>query len=318
MAGLAILIFLAVPASSFAQSPPPEIVLTVKQGPGPLDVTLEWTGGQPTFEVFRSADAVAVCRADTSLGVTDARIWIDSPPQGLVFYKIYSPFAFEPPEICNGVDDNCDGIVDNNTTTCNAGACEACIAGACRTTCGACDNCVSGSCQTRCAACETCQNGTCGPCNPAACQICVGGVCQSSCDALSCLGCVGGTCVSLCDTCDTCVSGVCEDNCDRGQCLSCQSGACRSFCDPVCQTCSPQGCRDNCGPCQRCTGGACHSVCSPSACEDCVDGMCLNRCNPSETCVSGVCQPLGSGQIMLDLREPAACLVSVRPVIPPQ
>src|SRR6058998_1592580 len=115
MAGLAILVFLSVPASSFfAQSPPPEIVLTVKQGPGPLDVTLEWTGGQPTFEVFRSADVKALCRADTSLGVTDGRIWIDPAPPGTVFYKVHSPSAFEPPEVCNGADDDCNGIIDDN------------------------------------------------------------------------------------------------------------------------------------------------------------------------------------------------------------
>src|SRR2546426_8053032 len=33
-----------------------------------------------SFEVFRSADVKALCRADTSLGVTDGRIWIDPAP----------------------------------------------------------------------------------------------------------------------------------------------------------------------------------------------------------------------------------------------
>ena len=294
--GLALLILSILSFPSVAQSPPPEIVLMVKHGPGPLDVTLEWTGGQPTFEVFRSADVKALCRADTSLGVTDGRIWIDPAPPGTVFYKVHSPSAAEPPEICNGVDDDCDGIIDNNALDCDAGACQACVAGTCRVQCGACDNCISGTCQTRCGSCQTCVNGTCGPCAPALCQACVAGVCQSTCDDTQCLTCgVGGTCVSSCATCETCLAGICTDNCDRGQCLTCQSGSCRPFCDPICQTCSPQGCIDNCGPCQRCAGGACHSLCSPNACEDCIDGMCRSRCNPGESCVNGLCEPSSTG-----------------------
>ena len=120
--GLALLILSIQSFPSVAQNPPPEIVLMVKHGPGPLDVTLEWTGGQPTFEVFRSTDVKALCRADTSLGVTDGRTWIDPAPPGTVFYKVHSPSAAEPPETCNGVDDDCDGIIDNNALDCDAGA----------------------------------------------------------------------------------------------------------------------------------------------------------------------------------------------------
>ena len=295
-AGQALLMLLLLPAFSVAQTSPPEITLTVRPGPGPLDVTLEWTGGQPSFEVFRSADPRTVCLAETTLGVTDARIWVDQAPPGTVFYRVHSASAAEPPEICNGADDDCNGITDDNATNCNAGACQECVAGACRSRCGPCEDCANGSCQTRCGSCQICVNGACGPCNPAQCQTCVGGVCQSTCDDTQCLACgPGGTCVSVCDTCETCVAGLCTDACDRDHCFSCQSGSCTPFCDPVCQVCTPQGCKDNCGPCERCVGGVCHSRCNAAACEECVDGMCRSRCGLNETCVNGICDPSGSG-----------------------
>ena len=62
---IALLAFL--PASSVAQTGP-EIVLTVKTGPGPQDVTLTWTGGQPPFEIYRSADVKSVCLTASSIG----------------------------------------------------------------------------------------------------------------------------------------------------------------------------------------------------------------------------------------------------------
>jgi hypothetical protein len=292
-AGLPILVLSTLlPVVSIAQTTASEIVLTVTRGPGPLDVTLQWTGGQPSYEVLRSASASAVCNTDSLLGVTDGQSWIDPAPPDTVFYKIRSPFAAEPSEVCNGVDDDCNGIIDDNAVGCDAGACQACVNGACRSRCGACDDCIGGTCQTRCGACETCVNGTCGPCNPVQCQTCASGVCQSTCDDTQCLACgPNGTCASFCATCETCLNGACLDACDHSQCLSCQSGSCKPFCDPVCQTCTPQGCSDTCGPCQRCANGACHTRCDPNACEDCIDGQCRSRCAPDETCMNGVCSP---------------------------
>jgi hypothetical protein len=291
---LALLVLFSFPPPAAAQTAP-EISLTVRHGPGPLDVTLEWTGGQPTFEIFRSADVKDICGADDSLGTTDARIWIDAAPQGTVFYRVQGPGAAEPPETCNGADDDCDGIIDDDAIDCDAGACETCLEGACRISCGACDDCVAGACRTRCGPCQTCLGGTCAHCDPARCQTCINGACQSVCDETRCLICgPGGACVSACATCETCLEGICLDACDRNQCLSCQAGTCRPFCDPVCQTCTPQGCLDDCGPCERCIGGACHSRCNPDACETCIDGMCRSRCAPGETCLGGVCG--GSGE----------------------
>ena len=290
--GVALLAFLPTPC--VAQTGP-EIVLTVKTGPGPQDVTLTWTGGQPPFEIYRSADVKSVCLATTSIGTTDLRIWIDPAVQGPAFYRVHSDSAAEPAEVSNGGDDDCNGVIDDNATNCDAGACQACIAGACRSSCGPCDNCVAGACQTRCGSCQACVNGTCGPCDPSHCQTCVGGACESTCDPNQCQTCgPGGTCVSACATCETCVGGLCTDACDRDNCFSCQSGTCKPFCDPVCQICTPQGCLDNCGPCGRCVGGACINRCNANACEDCVDGFCRSRCAPNETCLGGVCSPSGA------------------------
>ncbi|MGH9748954.1 MAG: hypothetical protein ACRD6R_03390 [Candidatus Polarisedimenticolia bacterium] len=290
LAAAGFLAFSSLSGPAAAQTQPPEIALTLKHGPGPLDVTLEWTGGQPTFEVFRSGDMKDVCGADDSLGVTDARTWFDLAPPGTVFYRVHGASAAEPPETCNGADDNCNGIIDDDAIGCDAGACELCVGGTCRSRCGACDDCVDGACRTRCGPCQICSNGACASCDAGACQTCINGVCQVTCDETRCLVCApGGTCVSACAACETCLDGVCLDDCDRDQCLSCQSGVCRPFCDPVCQTCTPLGCLDTCGPCERCVGGVCHPRCDPGACEACVDGMCRSRCAEGETCVGGVC-----------------------------
>lgn len=289
---LALLLLGATVPPSMAQTP--EIHLNVTQGPGPLDVTLQWTGGLGPFEVLRSTSPATVCDPGSLLGTTDVGVWIDTPPSGTFFYQVRSPFSLEPPEVCNGIDDDCDGTVDNQATGCNAGACQACVDGTCKSICGACDNCVAGACQTRCGACEVCAGGVCTVCSSSACQTCSNGACVSTCDDTQCQACVGGgLCASTCQTCETCVGGTCFDACDRSQCQSCQSGTCKSFCDPVCQVCGPQGCLDTCGPCMRCANGACLSRCDANACEQCLNGQCASRCTPDETCESGVCVPGG-------------------------
>ena len=292
LAGLALLILSVLLVSSPAQTPPQEIALTLRHGPAPLDVTLQWTGGSSPFEIYRSPVASSVCSPDHLLATTDVEVWIDPAPPGTAFYRVHSATAGEPPEVCNGRDDDCDGIVDNGTTDCDAGTCQDCIGGACRSRCGPCDTCVNGVCQSTCGSCQTCVNGTCAACDPGRCETCVSGVCQSTCDATQCQTCgPGGACITFCATCETCISGECFDACDRGACLSCQSGSCQPFCDPICQTCTAQGCRDNCGPCQRCVGGTCQNKCNPNECEDCVAGACQYRCGPTESCVGGTCQP---------------------------
>jgi hypothetical protein len=292
---VAALIIAFQPSPGLGQTPQ-EVVLSVSHGPGPLDVTLIWTGGQSPFEVLRSTDVSMVCSSDNVIGTTDIRIWIDNAPQGSVFYKIRSPLPPEPSEVCNGRDDDCDGTIDDDATGCNASLCQDCIGGACRSRCGPCDDCVNGTCQTRCGPCQACAGGVCAPCSPAQCQTCVNGSCQSTCDANQCQVCGGGgVCVSFCQSCEICTAGICMDACDRDNCLSCQSGSCRPLCDPICQTCTPLGCRDNCAPCERCQNGTCQSRCNANACEECQSGFCQSRCQPGESCTAGQCGSTGAG-----------------------
>ena len=56
------------------------IQLQVGRGAGPQEVTLSWTGNQPTFEVYRGGQAATVADPANKLGETVARAWSDLPP----------------------------------------------------------------------------------------------------------------------------------------------------------------------------------------------------------------------------------------------
>jgi hypothetical protein len=119
------------------------MTLKLSNGPAPGSVALDWTGGQPVFSVYRSTSKTQLVDPSNLIGTTDVRTFADNPPPGAVFfYEIGSPCAYNPPEICNGLDDDCDGTVDgpgseascslpNATATCAGGACAvaACNAG---------------------------------------------------------------------------------------------------------------------------------------------------------------------------------------------
>ena len=62
------------------------ISLSVLRGPGPLEVTLQWLGGQPGFSVFRSEDPATVLDPANELGQTSGRNWADVPPPGEIFF----------------------------------------------------------------------------------------------------------------------------------------------------------------------------------------------------------------------------------------
>jgi len=89
----------ALPA--LAGAGPDGIELTVGRDPGG-GIVLEWTGGQPPFEVFRSPGPVGVIDPANKIGETDARQWIDTPPPGAFFgYVITSRCAVAPPGVCD-------------------------------------------------------------------------------------------------------------------------------------------------------------------------------------------------------------------------
>ncbi|UCF68798.1 MAG: hypothetical protein JSV80_05785 [Acidobacteriota bacterium] len=94
MVSLIVLILLA---NRFAATEVPPIELLVERGPGPGDVWLRWTGGDPTFEVFRSADPANVEKPANEIGETLGRTFVDTPPPGdLSCYRIGSRMPTVP------------------------------------------------------------------------------------------------------------------------------------------------------------------------------------------------------------------------------
>ncbi len=217
-------------------------------------------------------------------------------------------------EVCNGLDDDCDGVADDlaacpvDGQVCHEGACvEACAGGE--------FPCPTGY------VCETLSDVTppgdycvSNPCNGVTCEA--GSYCDSTtgecvdlCADVSCRTgeeCRNGFCLDCFDLPSKCMPGElciadddgvgqCEDNlCDPNPCAV----------DQVCTdgTCSG-GCADGCDPGQVCLDGSCEAdLCfdvdcpSPQICDpnngECQNPMCDGvRCNPGELCVptSGEC-----------------------------
>ena len=182
-------------------------------------------------------------------------------------------------ELCDNVDNDCNGMVDDGDGLCAAG--QVCDKGTCVGACGTgefrCEigfTCKAGHCIEDACADKVCEAG----------QACRGGMCQNACDGVVCpqgQECQLGRCVDPCKAV-TCSAGkVCE----RGLCVS---------------DCSCRGCKDGlvCGADGRCVDPKCTNVmcptgqkCSAGACVDpCAGVMCPN----AGLCVNGDCQP-GTG-----------------------
>ncbi|MBI5499193.1 MAG: DUF4215 domain-containing protein [Deltaproteobacteria bacterium] len=159
-----------------------------------------------------------------------------------------------PAEVCNGVDDDCDGVADDGF------ACAAGTAVACTTACGTAG---SGACSATCVAPD-----------PAACvppaEVC--NAADDDCDGVpdDGFGCVRGAAVSCTTTCGSSGSGVCTDACaaPSGAACTAPAEACNGAdddCDGVpddgfacvagtSQVCSVSGCAGT----QLCDAGACN------------------------------------------------------------
>jgi MYXO-CTERM domain-containing protein len=201
-------------------------------------------------------------------------------------------------EVCNGLDNNCDGMIDT------AGQCPngfACKDGACALQCS--------SGEFPCPAGYKCVTGYCVP------QRCANVTCPSGyrCDENS------GSCVDLCanvhcpQTTQTCIAGQCLDcnspqlACTNGQlCLggTCQNDPCAGVTCPQGQYCDKGSCTQLCivGMCpagQTCAAGKCSvdpcsgvvcnvqgQFCNPTtgACE--VDKCAVTQCGAGKVCVS--------------------------------
>lgn len=184
-------------------------------------------------------------------------------------------------ETCNGVDDDCDDLVDDDAP-CDAG--EVCFHGRCQPRCGSaefrcpsdgkrCDPgsglCIDADClNVTCPAEEACVKGQCvAPCEGAKCpgaQVCLGGDCVDLCAGVACQAgeaCVAGACVPGCTSCGglVCASPL---SCDQGT-GACVDASCAGGCAAG-TTCSAGTCIDSCAAADvKCPGD---KVCLQGAC----------------------------------------------------
>lgn len=176
-------------------------------------------------------------------------------------------------ERCDGLDNDCDGMIDEGEDLCGAGSiCDRavcvpiCVEGGCfeGQTCTSRGTCVETSCRD-----ITCAEG----------QRCEGGRCLEACEGISCPSptvCRAGRCVDACA----------DVTCDPGN--VCDEGRCVLHCN--CRACGPG---QVCGRDGRCSSVACATV----TCEDgliCDRGRCIDpcdnaRCPRGQVCIDRVC-----------------------------
>ncbi len=209
-------------------------------------------------------------------------------------------------EMCNGLDDDCDGQVDNDAT------CPEhywCVEGACRAECGegefpcgggaVCNEYTLDATQV-----QVCMPTACADCEEG--EICVDDVCVDPCEEVTCEPnekCILGQCLDChtlgCEEGLVCYSGHCqEDPCSATDCgpnQYCSDGNCVDLCwDQLCPKgalCTPEGiceaspCADvDCAPNQYCNLGQCEN--SPCGAVYCPAG---EVCIPSGECIPDPC-----------------------------
>ena len=232
-------------------------------------------------------------------------------------------------EVCNNVDDDCDGVVDNDVpgegAMCGGGS-GPCSMGVDRCIDGVME-CVGGTGTGT----ETCNNVD-DDCDGLLDEgdLCAGGVCDNGTCAGPCLAgefpcpagriCVGGFCVA-----DPCFNVNCPVDMD-GNAQTCRDGACVTLCSTITCTgglvcrgsdglCVPDTCEylPKCEASELCLGGTCvPDPCSGVTCpadQFCRQGSCVASCQgvqcaSGRVCRDGVCVPTGCG---VDCRDGQVC-----------
>ncbi|HEX6853604.1 MAG TPA: MopE-related protein [Candidatus Polarisedimenticolaceae bacterium] len=290
-----------------------DVALRVDRGPNVGEVQLTWTGGAGPFDVYRSSSPGGIVDAANWLGQTTGSAWTDTPPADkLLFYRVVGTCVTPTPEICDGIDDDCDGTIDNGCTGCvfdtDCPASEHCDAGTCVPDVGqggfcsapsqcspglSCtdDVCCDGSCVGVCAACDLAGNaGTCS-------AIPAGTDPDAECAGVSCTGYYwgwsGDSCLRKADV------SASQATCDGAFACRTQAQECgaQTTAGPTTLTCHPT-CQDpNLATCSGTTAGSCTNVnpgtqsCGVGACQvtvnQCINGA-PNTCTPgnptTETC----------------------------------
>jgi hypothetical protein len=218
------------------------------------------------------------------------------------------------PELCNGLDDDCNGVNDNGFDLLTD-----------RNHCGECnDPCPEGldCCGGNCIDLQM-DGNNCGECTEACGQggLCCDGQCVANplTDRNNCGGCgipcngegqacCNGTCVdtrtnpATCGNCTTQCSGMNSACCDSvcAPPISAQCDTCGETCDPN-ETCCAPVCADtmtdtfNCGGCGiECAAGqfCCNGMCRANDEANC--GMCGRSCGANEHCCGGTCVPVNA------------------------
>lgn len=203
------------------------------------------------------------------------------------------------PEQCNGLDDDCDGMVDENgdaicndnkvcngVETCSMGACQAGEPLDCSNLDG---TCMTGACSEKDGGCRLYPVDDDTPCDDGL-YCTIDGTCQA------------GECVSQARDCsdqaDQCNNGVCDESIDScvaqpvGDGTGCDDGAYCTVNDVCTDGVCGGGSRDCSAEADQCNTGVCNEAsdqCEPTPRVDgtsCDDGA---YCNVGEACLAGVC-----------------------------